>query len=147
MKAAVIVFPGPLRTDCSTRLKTSSSPVRICLAKDGLPKVDWWSSGRFQLWDYLRTERSRVFLRDGIRDPAREAGPARDRDCNGFRSFWRPALCRARCFRNKTLEFICKHTGSHGKRTDDLHRQMTPGETLCVPIAHGEGIKLGDEVR
>jgi phosphoribosylformylglycinamidine synthase len=42
--------------------------------------------------------------------------------------------------RNKTLEFICKHTWIRTEENLTIFTgQMNPGETLCVPIAHGEG--------
>ena len=60
--------------------------------------------------------------------------------CNGFQVLLESGLLPGAMLRNKTLSFICKHTWIRTEENLTVFTgQMEPGETLCVPIAHGEG--------
>jgi phosphoribosylformylglycinamidine synthase len=60
--------------------------------------------------------------------------------CNGFQILLEAGLLPGAMLRNKTLEFICKHTWIRTEENLTIFtEQMELGETLCVPIAHGEG--------
>lgn len=145
MKAAVIVFPGSnCDTDCYQVLRdVVKSPVQFVWHKESvLPKVDLVVlPGGFSYGDYLRTGAIARF------SPAMEAVKKHAAEgrlligiCNGFQILLEAGLLPGAMLRNKSLSFICKHTWL---RTDNISTPFTSqykkGETLLIPIAHGEG--------
>ena len=145
MKAAVIVFPGSnCDTDCFHALKdVVKVPVEYVWHKErNLPKVDLVViPGGFSYGDYLRTGAIARFspVMESVIQHA-QSGRAVIGICNGFQILLEAGLLPGAMLRNKTLEFICKHTWIRTEENLTIFTgQMKPGETLCVPIAHGEG--------
>jgi phosphoribosylformylglycinamidine synthase len=107
-----------------------------------LPKVDLVVlPGGFSYGDYLRTGAIARFspVMDSVIQHA-NAGRAVLGICNGFQILLESGLLPGAMLRNKTLEFICKPTWIRTEENLTIFTgQMEPGETLCVPIAHGEG--------
>ena len=145
MKAAVIVFPGSnCDTDCFHVLRdVVKVPVEYVWHKDRhLPKVDLVViPGGFSYGDYLRTGAIARFspVMESVIKHAND-GRAVIGICNGFQILLEAGLLPGAMLRNKTLEFICKHTWIRTEENLTIFTgQMEPGEILCVPIAHGEG--------
>ncbi|MFA5159661.1 MAG: phosphoribosylformylglycinamidine synthase subunit PurQ [Candidatus Omnitrophota bacterium] len=145
MKAAVIVFPGSnCDTDCFHALKdVVKVPVKYVWHKDrDLPKVDLVViPGGFSYGDYLRTGAIARFspVMESVIKHAND-GRAVIGICNGFQILLEAGLLPGAMLRNKSLEFICKHTWIRTEENLTIFTgQMESGETLCVPIAHGEG--------
>ncbi|HOW59739.1 MAG TPA: phosphoribosylformylglycinamidine synthase subunit PurQ [Candidatus Omnitrophota bacterium] len=145
MKAAVVVFPGSnCDTDCFHALKdVMKVPVEFIWHKErSFPKTDLVViPGGFSYGDYLRTGAIARFspVMDSVTKHAHE-GRAVIGICNGFQILLESGLLPGAMLRNKTLEFICKHTWIRAEENLTIFTgQMEPGETLCVPIAHGEG--------
>lgn len=145
MKAAVVVFPGSnCDTDCYQVLRdVVKSPVEFVWHKEKeLPKVDLVViPGGFSYGDYLRTGAIARF------SPAMEAvkkHAAAGRHvigiCNGFQILLEAGLLPGAMLRNKSLSFICKHVWLRVEQTGTPFTQKyKKGETILIPIAHGEG--------
>ena len=145
MKAAVVVFPGSnCDTDCFHALKDiAKTPVEFVWHKEcSLPKVDLVViPGGFSYGDYLRTGAIARF------SPAMEAvkkHAAAGRHvigiCNGFQILLEAGLLPGAMLRNKSLSFICKHVWLRVENTDTpFTKKYKKGETILIPIAHGEG--------
>ena len=145
MKAAVIVFPGSnCDTDCFHVLRdVMKTPVEFVWHKEAtLPETDLVVlPGGFSYGDYLRTGAIARF------SPAMEAVQKHAAEgryvigiCNGFQILLEAGLLPGAMLRNKTLSFICKPIWL---RTENTHtaftRNLKKGQTLQIPIAHGEG--------
>lgn len=145
MKAAVVVFPGSnCDTDCFHALRdTMEVPTEFVWhkAKD-LPKVDLVVlPGGFSYGDYLRTGAIARFspIMEAVIKHA-NAGRAVIGICNGFQILLESGLLPGAMLRNKTLSFVCKHTWIRAEENLTIFTgTMKPGETLNIPIAHGEG--------
>ena len=146
MKAAVVVFPGSncdwdcfhtaknifkAKTEFLWHEEENVTPYDVIIIPGGFSYGDYLRSGaiaRFSpvmnaIQDYVKKDRGLVI---GI--------------CNGFQILLEAGLLPGAMLRNKTLEFICKHTWIRTEENLTIFTgQMEPGETLCVPIAHGEG--------
>ena len=151
MKAAVIVFPGSnCDTDCFHALHDvmKIQTEFIWHKERNLPKVDLVVlPGGFSYGDYLRTGAIARFspVMDSVIKYANE-GRAVIGICNGFQILLESGLLPGAMLRNKTLEFICKHAWIRAEENLTIFTgQMEPGDTLCVPIAHGEGNYYCDE--
>ena len=97
--------------------------------------------GGFSYGDYLRCGAIARFspIMGAVRQAA-SSGVLVLGICNGFQILLEAGLLPGAMLRNKTLEFICKHTWIRTEENLTIFTgQMEPGETLCVPIAHGEG--------
>ena len=145
MKAAVVVFPGSnCDTDCFHALQdVMKTPVEFVWHKErNLPKVDLVVlPGGFSYGDYLRTGAIARFsaAMDSVKKHA-EQGRYVIGICNGFQILLEAGLLPGAMLRNKSLSFICKHVWL---RVDDTKNTFTQkikkGQTLQIPIAHGEG--------
>lgn len=145
MKAAVVVFPGSnCDTDCFHALRdVANMSVEFVWHKErNLPKTDLVVlPGGFSYGDYLRTGAVARFspAMDAVAKHA-NAGRLVIGICNGFQILLEAGLLPGAMLPNKTLSFICKHVWL---RTDDTNnpftRKIKKGQTLCIPIAHGEG--------
>jgi phosphoribosylformylglycinamidine synthase I len=145
MKAAVVVFPGSnCDTDCYQVLRdVVKAPVEFVWHKEKeLPKVDLVViPGGFSYGDYLRTGAIARF------SPAMEAvkkHAAAGRHvigiCNGFQILLEAGLLPGAMLRNRSLSFICKHVWLRVENTDTpFTKKYKKGETILIPIAHGEG--------
>ena len=145
MKAAVVVFPGSnCDTDCFHALRdVMKTSVEFVWHKErAFPKADLVVlPGGFSYGDYLRTGAIARFS-PAMESVRRHAAGGRNviGICNGFQILLEAGLLPGAMLRNASLSFICKHVWL---RTDDVNnpftRKMTEGETLRIPIAHGEG--------
>ncbi|MBI3312978.1 MAG: phosphoribosylformylglycinamidine synthase subunit PurQ [Candidatus Omnitrophica bacterium] len=145
MKAAVVVFPGSnCDTDCFSALHdVMKQQVEYVWHKErSLPKVDLVVlPGGFSYGDYLRTGAVARF------SPAMEAVKKHAAEgryvigiCNGFQILLEAGLLPGAMLRNRSLSFICKHVWLRAEETNTAFtKKIKKGETLQIPIAHGEG--------
>ena len=145
MKAAVIVFPGSnCDTDCFHALRdVMKVSVEYVWHKDQtFSKVDLVViPGGFSYGDYLRTGAIARFspVMEAVIKHAAE-GRTVIGICNGFQILLEAGLLPGAMLRNKTLEFICKHTWIRTEENLTVFTgKIEVGDTLCIPIAHGEG--------
>ena len=146
MKAAVLVFPGSnCDTDCFHALQdVVGVPVQYVWHKERtLPKVDLVVlPGGFSYGDYLRTGAIASYLSpamDAVKRHARE-GRTVIGICNGFQILLEAGLLPGAMLRNKSLRFVCRHVWlkTENNRTA-FTQKMKEGQTLRIPVAHGEG--------
>lgn len=145
MKAAVVVFPGSnCDTDCFHVLKdVIKAPVQFVWHKEStLPKTDLVVlPGGFSYGDYLRTGAVARF------SPAMEAVQKHAAEgrhvigiCNGFQILLEAGLLPGAMLRNTSLSFICKQVWLRTENNQtSFTRKLKSGQTLQIPIAHGEG--------
>lgn len=151
MKAAVIVFPGSnCDRDCFSALHdVMKQPVEYVWHKERLlPKVDLVVlPGGFSYGDYLRTGAIARFspAMESVRRHASE-GRTVIGICNGFQILLEAGLLPGAMLRNRSLSFICRHVWLRVDETNTVFtKKMKKGETLQIPIAHGEGNYYCDE--
>jgi phosphoribosylformylglycinamidine synthase I len=66
--------------------------------------------------------------------------------CNGFQVLTEAGLLPGALVRNSHLKFVCKTVGVEVLTTDSpFTHQATKGQTLRLPVAHGEGCYIADE--
>jgi phosphoribosylformylglycinamidine synthase subunit PurQ / glutaminase len=66
--------------------------------------------------------------------------------CNGFQILTEAGLLPGALIRNENLHFICKNVELRTETTDSpFTNQLSKGQVLRVPIAHGEGRYTADE--
>ncbi len=145
MKAAVIVFPGSnCDTDCFNVLRdVMKAPVEFVWHKErSLPKTDLVVlPGGFSYGDYLRTGAIARF------SPAMEAVKKHAEEgryvigiCNGFQILLEAGLLPGAMLRNRSLSFICKQVWLRAENSQTAFTsKIKSGQTLQIPIAHGEG--------
>ena len=146
MKAAVVVFPGSnCDTDCYHALQdVAKIQTKYVWHKDrSLPKADLVVlPGGFSYGDYLRTGAISSFLSPVMESVKKHAAEGRYvmGICNGFQILLEAGMLPGAMLRNKTLSFVCKHVWLRVENTKAAFtRHMKKGETLRIPIAHGEG--------
>lgn len=151
MKVAVVVFPG---SNCdhdawyaisenlhhqaefvwhdSTSLKGADAVI--------LP-------GGFSYGDYLRCGAIAKFspVMASVREFAAEGGPVLG-ICNGFQVLTEAGLLPGALVRNAELKFVCRPVQLEVATADSLFtKNARKGQTLLLPVAHGEGCYLADE--
>ncbi len=145
MTVGVVVFPG---SNCDRDVRWA---LEGCL---GLPAIDLWHEqesltgldavvlpGGFSYGDYLRCGAIARFspLLQALRQFAAAGGPVLG-ICNGFQVLTEMGLLPGALTRNAGLHFICEPAGlqvSPGRCS--WLRDYGEGETIQLPIAHGEG--------
>ena len=66
--------------------------------------------------------------------------------CNGFQVLTEAGLLPGALVRNVNLKFVCKPVPLEIVTTDSpFTHQATKGQTLTLPVAHGEGCYIADE--
>ena len=150
MRAAVIVFPG---SNCDRDVK-----VAIERTVDGHVSMVWHADaevpdadlivlpGGFAYGDYLRTgamaAHSRI-MRDVIAKA--RAGTPVIGICNGFQVLCEAGLLPGVLMRNASLRFACKDVWLKVEQTNTpFTGHYRVGETIRLPIAHGEGNYFAD---
>lgn len=151
MKTAVIVFPG---SNCDSDM--------FHAIKDGIgQEVDYvWHAekslegydavmipGGFSYGDYLRTGAIARFsnIMPAIIEAA-EAGKPVLGVCNGFQILLEAGLLPGAMRRNQNLSFICRPEVLKVANANTMFSsQYVEGETITIPIAHGEGNYYCDE--
>ena len=145
MKAAVVVFPG---SNCdrdaarALELATGQKPHMIWHADTELPDLDLIVlPGGFSYGDYLRTGAM------AAHSPVMREVVARAQKgvrvlgiCNGFQILCESGLLEGVLLRNIGLKFVCRHVRLkvENDRTD-FTRGYQAGQTVSIPVAHGEG--------
>jgi phosphoribosylformylglycinamidine synthase len=151
MKAAVIVFPGSNRErDIGRALRqaTGREPAYVWHADHELPAGTDLAvlPGGFSYGDYLRCGAiaGRANVMDAVRAHAARGGLVLG-VCNGFQILVESGLLPGVLMRNADLRFVCKMQHLRVERADTAFtRDYTPGQTIEVCIAHGEGNYIAD---
>ncbi|MHA0035434.1 phosphoribosylformylglycinamidine synthase subunit PurQ [Deinococcus sp. PESE-13] len=151
MKTAVIQFPG---SNCDADALYAAQ----LLLDDGAQFV-WHTEtelpagtelvflpGGFSYGDHLRS--GAIAARSPIMNAVKahaEAGGYVLGVCNGFQVLTEAGLLPGALSRNKELHFMCKpvHLRVENNATD-FSRAYGPGQTIEIPIAHGEGNYYAD---
>jgi phosphoribosylformylglycinamidine synthase I len=149
LKAAVIRFPGSnCDQDCVLALTELGVTTDYVWHKD--TSVDGYDlvvlPGGFSYGDYLRCGAIARFspIMQAVKEYA-ASGKLLVGICNGFQILCEAGLLPGALIRNRSLHFVCQH---QHVRVEDvanpfLHLAKT-GETLRLPIAHGEGGYVAD---
>jgi phosphoribosylformylglycinamidine synthase subunit PurQ / glutaminase len=103
--------------------------------------------GGFSYGDYLRCgaiARSAAIM-GAVRAFAADGGPVLG-ICNGFQILCEAGLLPGVLRRNRDLEFVCRDVAIRVERDDTLlTRRCEQGQTLTIPVKHGEGSWYADE--
>ena len=150
MKFGVVVFPGSnCDHDCYHVLKhVLKKDTDFVWHKDGdVSKYDCIVlPGGFSYGDYLRTGAIARFspVMEGVQKHAQK-GKLVIGICNGFQILLEAGLLPGAMLRNSSLQFICKFVTLRVENTDSpFTRKAKKGETLKIPVAHGEGNYFAD---
>ena len=145
MRIGVIVFPGSNGDhDAQVALSESLGATvdLIWHTTRELPAYDALVlPGGFAHGDYLRTGAIARFspVMSEVERFARDGGPVLG-ICNGFQILCEAGLLPGALLRNNSLRFTCRWVDTRVERTDTPWTAgLTPGQTLRLPIAHGEG--------
>jgi phosphoribosylformylglycinamidine synthase subunit PurQ / glutaminase len=145
MKFAVVVFPG---SNCDHDAYHAATHV---LGQDA--SLVWHKEtslggadavilpGGFAHGDYLRTGAIARFspIMAEVTDFAAAGGPVLG-ICNGFQVLLEAGLLEGAMLRNRSLHFRCEHVHVRVEQSDTPFTLLCqPGQTLRMPIAHGEG--------
>jgi phosphoribosylformylglycinamidine synthase I len=151
MNTAVIVFPGSnCDIDCYKAVGgTINQPVEyVWQTSTDLSKFDLiLIPGGFSYGDYLRTGAIARFahVMEAVKHAA-AAGKYVLGICNGFQILLEAGLLPGAMRRNNTMKFRCSQATLRVERTDTpFTTQYKLGETISIPIAHGEGNYYCDE--
>jgi len=145
MKCSVVVFPGSnCDSDCFHALgDVMQQPVEYVWHKEtALPSCDLVVlPGGFSYGDYLRTGAIARFspILQEVMKHAKE-GRAVIGICNGFQILLEAGLLPGAMLRNKSLSFICENVLLRTENNRSIFtRNLSLGQILKIPIAHGEG--------
>lgn len=151
MKFAVIVFPG---SNCDIDMYHA---VKDELGEDveyvwhDSTSLDGYDAillpGGFSYGDYLRTGAIARFsnvMQEVVK--AAEAGKPILGVCNGFQILLEAGLLPGAMRRNESLKFICKNAPLRVENNETMFTgSYKQGETIQIPVAHGEGNYYCDE--
>jgi phosphoribosylformylglycinamidine synthase subunit PurQ / glutaminase len=143
-RVGVVTFPGSLDDRDALRAVATmgGEGVQLWHAERDLRNVDAvLLPGGFSYGDYLRCGAlaARAPVMGEIRSFARAGGPVVG-VCNGFQILCEAGLLAGALIRNQTLRFVCRNVWLRVETTwSILTKGLTPGETVEVPIKHGEG--------
>lgn len=151
MKVKVVVFPGS-NCDHDTEYvfgKILKQDVQLVWHKEeSLGDCDLAIlPGGFAYGDYLRTGAMARFspIMKSVERHAREGGLVYG-ICNGFQVLCEAGLLPGALMRNACLQFRCVHVYLRVETTQSpLTRYLAQGQTLRVPIAHGDGNYYADQ--
>jgi phosphoribosylformylglycinamidine synthase len=145
VKFGVIIFPG---SNCDHDAyhvisKHVGQPVSFIWHKEtDLAGYDCIIlPGGFSYGDYLRAGALARFspVMRSVKEFAASGGLVLG-ICNGFQILCEAGLLPGALIRNRDLHFICEHVNVRVESTDTpFTNELTPGETLRIPIAHAEG--------
>ena len=150
MKAAVIVFPG---SNCDRDVKVAIERVidadvsLVWHADAAVPDVDAIVlPGGFAYGDYLRTGAMAAHSHV-MRDIAAKAkaGTPVIGICNGFQVLCEAGLLPGVLMRNASLKYVCRDVWLKVEQTGTpFTGRFTAGETIRLPVGHGEGNYYAD---
>jgi phosphoribosylformylglycinamidine synthase subunit PurQ / glutaminase len=149
-RIAVIVFPGSNDDrDAAWALHAlGADPVLVWHGDQELPDVAGVIlPGGFSYGDYLRCGAIARFApaMDAVGRFAAAGGPVLG-ICNGFQILCEAGLLPGVLRPNRSLEFICRDTRVRVERADTkLTSRCTVGQTLTIPVKHGEGSWFADD--
>lgn len=151
MKFAVLVFPG---SNCdidmyhAVRDELGEEVNYVWHDATDLKKYDGiLIPGGFSYGDYLRcgAMASLSNVMEEVKKAAEEGKPILG-VCNGFQILTESGLLPGVLLRNKHLKFICKTVQLKVENNHTVFtNQYEQGETIRIPIAHGEGNYYCDE--
>ena len=147
---AVIVFPGSNDDrDAAWALHAlGADPVLVWHGEPELPDVAGVIlPGGFSYGDYLRCGAIARFApaMEAVGRFAAAGGPVLG-ICNGFQILCEAGLLPGVLRPNRSLEFICRDVRVRVERADTkLTSRCTVGQTLTIPVKHGEGSWYADD--
>ncbi len=143
-RVGVITFPGSLDDRDALRAVETMGGVGVPVwhADADLHDVDAVVlPGGFSYGDYLRCGAIARFARvmDEVRTFAGRGGPVLG-ICNGFQILCESGLLPGALIRNASLRFVCRLVHLRVETSASaVTRDLSTGETLEVPVKHGEG--------
>jgi phosphoribosylformylglycinamidine synthase subunit PurQ / glutaminase len=150
VKAAVIVFPGSnCDRDVAVALRDAIGrpPLMIWHRESVLPKLDLIVvPGGFSYGDYLRCGAMAAhspIMRE-VTEQAKK-GLLVLGICNGFQVLVETGLLPGALMRNASLKFVCKDVDLKVENAKSpFTKGYKVGQTIRIPIAHGEGNYFAD---
>lgn len=151
MKFAVIVFPGSnCDIDMYHAIKDELGEEVEYVWHDATSLEGFDAillPGGFSYGDYLRTGAIARFsnvMKEVVK--AAEAGKPILGVCNGFQILLEAGLLPGAMRRNTSLKFICKNVELRVENNETMFSSsFKQGETIQIPVAHGEGNYYCDE--
>ncbi|MFC4736665.1 phosphoribosylformylglycinamidine synthase subunit PurQ [Bacillus daqingensis] len=145
MKFAVIVFPG---SNCDLDMyhavtdAVGEEAEYVWHTETDLDRFDGiLLPGGFSYGDYLRAGAIARFspVMESVKQAAAAGKPVLG-VCNGFQILLESGLLPGAMRRNEDLHFICRTVPLQVKKADTMFTSAyEAGETLQIPVAHGEG--------
>jgi phosphoribosylformylglycinamidine synthase I len=143
-RVGVVTFPGSLDDRDALRAVTQMGGEAVPLwhGDPDLRGVDAVIlPGGFSYGDYLRCGAIARFapVMDAVQAFADRGGPIVG-VCNGFQVLCEAGLLPGALIRNRSLRFVCRNVWLRVETSQTcLTSELTPGETIQIPIKHGEG--------
>ena len=148
-RIAVVTFPGSNDDhDAALALeRLGADPTLVWHAELELPDVAGVVlPGGFSYGDYLRCGAIARFaaVMGAVRRFAEEGGLVLG-ICNGFQVLCEAGLLPGVLRLNASLSFVCRDVGLRIEHADTpFTRRAEPGQTLTIPVKHGEGCYVAD---
>ena len=148
-RIAVVTFPGSNDDhDAALALeRLGADPTLVWHAELELPDVAGVVlPGGFSYGDYLRCGAIARFaaVMGAVRRFAEEGGLVLG-ICNGFQVLCEAGLLPGVLRPNASLSFVCRDVGLRIEHADTpFTRRAEPGQTLTIPVKHGEGCYVAD---
>jgi phosphoribosylformylglycinamidine synthase len=149
-RIGVLVFPGSNDDrDAALALeRLGAEATLVWHAEPELPDVGAVVlPGGFSYGDYLRCGAIARFapVMDAVRRFADDGGLVLG-ICNGFQVLCEAGLLPGALRPNTSLEFVCRDVALKLERADTpFTSRAKPGQTLTIPIKHGEGCYFADD--
>jgi len=143
-RVGVVTFPGSLDDRDALRAVETMGGVGVPLwhAERDLRDVDAVIlPGGFSYGDYLRCGAIARFapVMGEVAAFAARGGPVLG-ICNGFQILCESGLLHGALIRNRSLRFVCREVWLRVETSQTaVTGELSPGETIQVPIKHGEG--------